>query len=127
MASAQADAELGLCGRMAEHVPEWRKRKGRHSLEALAKQPVFQTARGYEDHNDSDSPREDPSLKAVRGSSPHSGADLASQPTISGLENAPQTLGAATGWPRSSSNSTSRSARKAAPYATTFGIALYLS
>src|SRR5215203_3363921 len=26
---AQADSELGLCERVAEHVPEWRKRKGR--------------------------------------------------------------------------------------------------
>jgi hypothetical protein len=85
---AQADAELELCGRMAEHVPEWRKRKGRHSLEALLKQRVFQIACGYEDQNDSDSLREDPLLKAVCGSLPQSGADLASQPTISRLENA---------------------------------------
>src|SRR5918993_6058223 len=32
---AEADSELGLCERVAEHVPEWRKRKGGHSLEAL--------------------------------------------------------------------------------------------
>ena len=86
---AQADSELGLCERVAEHVAEWRKRKGRHSLEALVKQRVFQIACGYEDQNDSDSLREDPLLKLLCGSMPQSGADLASQPTISRLENAP--------------------------------------
>ena len=86
---ARADSELALCERVAEHVPEWRKRKGRHSLEALVKQRVFQIACGYEDQNDSNSLREDPLLKLLCGSMPHSGADLASQPTISRLENAP--------------------------------------
>jgi Transposase DDE domain group 1 len=86
---AQADSELGLCERVAEHVPEWRKREGRHSLQALVKQRVFQIASGYEDQNDSNSLREDPLLKLLCGSMPHSGADLASQPTISRLENAP--------------------------------------
>jgi Transposase DDE domain group 1 len=86
---SEADSELGLCERIAEHVPEWRKRKGRHSLQALIKQRVFQIACGYEDQNDSDSMREDPLLKLLCGSMPQSGAELASQPTISRLENAP--------------------------------------
>jgi hypothetical protein len=86
---AEADSELGLCERVAEHVPEWRKRKGRHSLQALIKQRVFQIACGYEDQNDSNSLREDPLLKLMCGSMPQSGAELASQPTISRLENAP--------------------------------------
>ncbi len=86
---AEADSELGLCERLAHHVPEWRKRKGRHSLEALIKQRVFQIACGYEDQNDADSLREDPLLKLSCGSLPQSGAELASQPTISRLENAP--------------------------------------
>jgi hypothetical protein len=86
---AEADTELGLSERMAEHVPEWRKRRGRHSLQALIKQRVVQIACGYEDQNDSNSLREDPLLKLLCGSMPQSGADLASQPTISRLENAP--------------------------------------
>jgi hypothetical protein len=86
---AEADSELGLCERVAEHVPEWLKRKGIHSLQALIKQRVFQIACGYEDQNDSDSMREDPLLKLLCGSMPQSGAELASQPTISRLENAP--------------------------------------
>jgi hypothetical protein len=86
---AEADSELGLCERVAGHVPEWRRREGRHSLQALVKQRVFQIACGYEDQNDSDSLREDPLLKLLCGSLPQSGAELASQPTISRLENAP--------------------------------------
>jgi hypothetical protein len=77
-----------LCEALAECVPEWRKRKGRHSLLSLVRQRVFQIACGYEDQNDSDSLREDPLLKLVCGSLPESGTDLASQPTISRLENA---------------------------------------
>ncbi|HEX2740457.1 MAG TPA: IS1380 family transposase [Rubrobacter sp.] len=69
-------------------MPEWRKRKGRHSLASLVRQRVFQIACGYEDQNDSDSLREDPLLKMVCGSLPESGQDLASQPTFSRLENA---------------------------------------
>jgi Transposase DDE domain group 1 len=85
---AKMDEELGLCEAISECVPEWRRRKGRHSLALLVRQRVFQIACGYEDQNDSDSLREDPLLKVVCGSLPESGADLASQPTISRLENA---------------------------------------
>lgn len=88
---AEADSELGLCEALAEHVPEWRKRKARHSLQALIKQRVFQIACGYEDQNDSNSLRDDPLLKLFCGSMPQSGAKLASQPTISRLENAAST------------------------------------
>ncbi|HEX5701342.1 MAG TPA: IS1380 family transposase [Rubrobacter sp.] len=85
---AEADSELGLCQAISEHVPEWRKRRGRHSLESLVRQRVFQMACGYEDQDDADFLREDPLLKLSCGSLPQSGADLASQPTLSRLENA---------------------------------------
>ena len=85
---AEADSELGLCEAISEHVPEWRKRRGRHSLESLVRQRVFQIACGYEDQDDADFLREDPLLKLSCGSLPESGADLASQPTLSRLENA---------------------------------------
>ncbi len=62
---AEADEELGLCEAISECVPEWRKRKGRHSLASLIRQRVFQIACGYEDQNDSNSLREDPLLKMV--------------------------------------------------------------
>jgi Transposase DDE domain group 1 len=71
-----------------QHVPEWRNRKGRHPLVSLVRQRVFQIACGYEDQNDSGTLRQDPLLKVVCGSLPHSGEDLASQPTISRMENA---------------------------------------
>src|SRR4030095_10729876 len=86
---AQADSELGLCEQVAEDGTGGRNSRGRHSLEALVKQRVFQIACGYEDQNDSNALREDPLLKLLCGSMPQSGADLASQPTISRLENAP--------------------------------------
>ena len=85
---SEADSELGfLCEAISERVPEWRKRRGRHSLKSLIRQRVFQIACGYEDQNDSDSLREDPLLKLSCGSLPDSGRDLASQPTFSRLEN----------------------------------------
>jgi Transposase DDE domain group 1 len=85
---AKVDSELGLCEALSELVPEWRKRKGQHSLSSLIRQRIFQIACGYEDQNDSNFLREDPLLKVVCGSLPESGKDLASQPTISRLENA---------------------------------------
>jgi hypothetical protein len=85
---ARMDSELGLCQSVSECVPEWRNRRGRHSLCSLVRQRVFQIACGYEDQNDSDTLREDPLLKVVCGSLPESGGDLASQPTISRMENA---------------------------------------
>lgn len=85
---SEVDSELGLCQAIAGHTPEWRQRKAHHSLLTLIKQRVFQIACGYEDQNDSDFLREDPLLKLVCGSLPVSGKELASQPTVSRLENA---------------------------------------
>ncbi len=85
---AKVDSELGLCEAIADHVLEWRRREGRHSLVALVRQRIFQIACGYEDQNDSNSLRSDPLLKLVCGSLPETGRHLASQPTISRLENA---------------------------------------
>jgi hypothetical protein len=85
---SRMDSEMGLCEAISECVPEWRTRKGRHSLASLVKQRVFQIACGYEDQNDADTLRQDPLLKMVCGSLPDGGPDLASQPTICRLENA---------------------------------------
>jgi hypothetical protein len=86
---AEVDRGLGLCEAIARHVPERRGASLRHSLTTLVRQRVYQIACGYEDQNDSDTLRSDPLLKLVLGSLPETGADLASQPTISRLENAP--------------------------------------
>ncbi len=85
---AEADAALGLCAALAAKVPEWRRRPGRHALVDLVRQRVFQIACGYEDQDDADVLRTDPLLKLVCGRPPEGGADLASQPTLSRLENA---------------------------------------
>lgn len=86
---AEADRELGLCETIASQVPEWRGSSVRHSLVALVRQRTYQIACGYEDQNDADTLRCDPLLKLVCGRLPETGEDLASQPTISRLENAP--------------------------------------
>ncbi|MDA8216054.1 MAG: IS1380 family transposase [Dehalococcoidales bacterium] len=85
---AQADEELGLCAAFAGLIPDWRRGPVRHSLQALVRQRVFQIACGYEDQDDADTLRSDPLLKLVCGRLPESGTDLASQPTLSRLENA---------------------------------------
>jgi hypothetical protein len=85
---AEVDKELGVCEAMAKHIPEWRSRRGRHSMLSLLKQRVYQIACGYEDQNDSNFLRSDPLLKLVCGVLPESGEDLASQPTICRMENA---------------------------------------
>jgi hypothetical protein len=84
----EAEAALGLCAAFAACVPDWRRGPVRHSLETLVRQRVFQIACGYEDQDDADALRTDPLLKHVCGRLPETGADLASQPTLSRLENA---------------------------------------
>src|SRR5829696_3818952 len=86
---AKTDEELGLCEEIAQYVPEWRSSSIHHSLLTLVRQRVYQIAAGYEDQNDSNSLRKDPLLKVVLGRLPESDFDLASQPTLSRLENAP--------------------------------------
>jgi hypothetical protein len=85
---AQADTALGLCALIASYVPEWRTRTGQHALETLVRQRIFQIACGYEDQDDADTLRHDPLLKLVCGRLPDTGAPLASQPTLSRLDNA---------------------------------------
>ncbi|MBW3633846.1 MAG: IS1380 family transposase [Chloroflexi bacterium] len=84
----QAEASLGLCAAFAAVIPEWRHGPVRHTRETLVRQRVFQIACGYEDQDDADFLRTDPLLKLVCGRLPETGADLASQPTLSRLENA---------------------------------------
>jgi hypothetical protein len=84
----EAEAALGVCTALAAQVPEWRRGGVRHSLERLVRQRVFQIACGYEDQNDADRLRTDPAFKLACGRLPVSEPDLASQPTLSRLENA---------------------------------------
>jgi hypothetical protein len=84
------DRELGVCEEISARVPEWRGCCGaRHSLSTLVRQRVYQIACGYEDQNGANTLRSDPLLRLVLGRLPEAGEDLASQPTLSRLENAP--------------------------------------
>lgn len=83
-----ADAWLGLCPALAAQIPDWRRGPVRHALVTLVRQRIFQIACGYEDQDDADSLRSDPLLKWVCGRLPETGPDLASQPTLSRMENA---------------------------------------
>jgi hypothetical protein len=85
---AEAEAALGLCAAFAACIPEWRRRAAPHALETLVRQRVFQLACGYEDQDDADALRHDPLLKLACGRLPEGGRPLASQPTLSRLENA---------------------------------------
>ncbi len=84
----EADRALGLCAALAAAVPDWRRRRGRHDLRTLVAQRVFQIACSDEDQDDAAALRRDPLLKLACGRLPESDPDLASQPTLSRLENA---------------------------------------
>jgi hypothetical protein len=84
----EADAALGLSAAFAACIPEWRRGPVRHALATLVRQRVFQIACGDEDQDDADHLRTDPLLKVVCGRLPETGTHLASQPTMSRLENA---------------------------------------
>jgi hypothetical protein len=85
---AEAEAALGVCAAFATCIHDWRRGTVHHPLETLVRQRVFQIACGYEDQDDADTLRYDPLLKLVCGRLPDTGAPLASQPTLSRLENA---------------------------------------
>ncbi len=59
----------------------------RHQLWDMIRQRLHQIVAGYEDCNDADTLRGDPILKTVCDRLPDSDPDLASQPTLSRLEN----------------------------------------
>jgi hypothetical protein len=84
----QLDERLGLTSSLARCLTDRRDpAKVRHDLLLLLRQRIYQIALGYEDCNDADSLRADPALKLAVGRAPNE-ADLASQPTLSRLENA---------------------------------------
>jgi hypothetical protein len=86
---AAADDKIGLTSAMAAAIKDKRQSsKISHDLPTLIKERILAIACGYEDANDLDCLRSDPALKVGCGRAPRSEADLASQPTISRLENA---------------------------------------
>jgi hypothetical protein len=82
----QFDERLGLTESFAAQIRDGRQ-GCLHSVVEMVRQRVFGILAGYEDQNDHDTLRSDGVFKLVAGRSPE-GRDLASQPTLSRLENA---------------------------------------
>jgi hypothetical protein len=85
-----ADQRLGLTSALAGCLQEERQSgKICHEIEELLTQRVMGIALGYEDANDAARLAADPVHKLLVGRDPIQGEDLASQPTLSRFENAP--------------------------------------
>ena len=86
----QAERRLGVCGRLAAAMPDRRDpSRIQHEMFEMVMARVAAIACGYEDAIDLDRLRHDPLMKVAVGRCPLTGAPLASQSTISRLENAP--------------------------------------
>lgn len=84
---AQLDRHLRLTERVAACLGDPRlAERVQHPLLDLLRQRLYQIAAGYEDANDATTLRADPALKVAVGRRPTSDPDLASQPTLSRLE-----------------------------------------
>jgi hypothetical protein len=85
----EVENQIGLIKDLADCLEDHRDgRYVQHNFESLFSQRVFQIAAGYEDANDCNDLRTDGVLKICAGRLPQSGADLASQSTMSRFENA---------------------------------------
>jgi hypothetical protein len=86
----QAEEKIGVCRRLAEAMPDHRDQsRVDHEMTELVMARAVAIACGYKDGNDLDRLRDDPLMKVAVGRCPESGDPLASQSTISRLENAP--------------------------------------
>jgi hypothetical protein len=85
----QAEENLKVAQGVSNCLEDDREQhKVKHSLFQLVSQRIYQIAAGYEDTNDSNYLRHDPIFKIICDKIPEMGAELlASQPTISRLEN----------------------------------------
>ena len=84
-----ADECLRLTRAVAGALPDEREAsKVKHSLLNVVQQRVYGIGNGYEDANDAARLGGDPTHQLLLGRSPGVGSELASQPTISRLENA---------------------------------------
>ena len=90
MLLAQAERRLGIAERLARFIPDRRDpERVKHAIADMIRARLFAIACGYEDCNDFGPLRSDPAFKLACGRLPETEADLASQPTLSRLENAP--------------------------------------
>src|SRR5262245_11081464 len=92
----QAERKIGVCRRLAEVMPDRRDQsRVRHEMFELVTVRAFAMRCGYKDGNDLNRRRQDTLLKIAVGRCPESDSPLASQSTISRLENAPRKVEAA--------------------------------
>ncbi|WP_150288220.1 IS1380 family transposase [Rhabdaerophilum calidifontis] len=90
MLLAAAARRIGIAERLAAAIPDRRDpTRITHPLSRILLARILAIACGYEDADDLDTLRTDPALKLACGHLPESGAALASQPTVSRLENTP--------------------------------------
>ncbi len=92
----EAERKLGVCRRLAAAMPD-RRDPDRilHAMFEMVMERVSAIACGYKDAIDLDRLRHDPLMKATVGRCPETGAPLASQSTVSRLENSPSKTDAA--------------------------------
>jgi hypothetical protein len=91
-----AERKLGVCRRIADAMVDRRDpSRIRHAVFEMVMARVSAIACGHKDAIDLDRLRHDPLMKVAVGRCPESGAPLASQSTISRLENAPSRTEAA--------------------------------
>src|SRR3984957_15434626 len=91
-----AERKLGICRRIADAMVDRRDpSRIRHAVFEMVMARVSAIACGHKDAIDLDRLRHDPLMKVAVGRCPESGAPLASQSTISRLENAPSRTEAA--------------------------------
>ena len=91
-----AECRLGVCRRLADAMPDRRDPdRVRHAMFEMVMARAAAIACGHEDAIDLDRLRHDPLMKVAVGRCPQTGAALASQSTISRLENAPSKTEAA--------------------------------
>lgn len=87
---AQAERRMGIVDRLAVLIPDDRNpARVVHGLADILRARVLAIAAGYEDANDLDALRHDPAFKMALGKAPGESVGLASQPTCSRWENAP--------------------------------------
>lgn len=80
----QFDEQLGLTKKLRGLLEDWRHPVFiEHHLHEMLRQRIYQIAAGYEDQDDADTLRNDPTFQTIVGKSD----PLASQPTLSRLEN----------------------------------------
>lgn len=85
---SEIEGQTGLIDSLARCIEDSRRSYSiDHSIKDLFAQRIYQIACGYEDANDSNSLRKDPVLKMALDRYPVEGDDLATQSTISRLEN----------------------------------------